>query len=68
MDGGYDEAKIRGGEVGRNELMAAKCSGKNVRFIPANMDHHKAHGKAQDRGLPVPTNSGGAAGEVFDHQ
>ena len=56
---------IGGGEVGRDELLAAKRSGKEVRFIPADMNHQKAREKAQKKGLPVPKSFGGAAGEVF---
>lgn len=56
---------IGGGEVGRDELMAAKRSGKEVRFIPADMNHQKAIEKAQKKGLPMPTRFGGAAGDVF---
>jgi len=59
---------IGGGEVGRDELMAAKRSGKKVRFIPADMNHQKAREKAQKKGLPVSTNFGGAAGEAFKHR
>ncbi len=56
---------IGGGEVARDELMTAKRSGKEVRFIPADMNHQKAREKAQKNGLPVPTSFGGVAGEVF---
>jgi hypothetical protein len=56
---------IGGGEVGRDELIAAKRSGKEVRFIPADMNHQKAREKAKIKGLPEPTNFGGAAAEVF---
>lgn len=59
---------IGGGEVGRDELLAAKHSGKEVRFIPADMNHQKAREKAQKKGLPAPTSFGGAAGEAFKHQ
>jgi hypothetical protein len=59
---------IGGGEVGRDELLAAKRSGKEVRFIPADMNHQKAREKAQKKGLPAPTSFGGAAGEVFKQQ
>lgn len=59
---------IGGGEVGRDELMAAKRSGKKVRFIPAEMNHQKAREKTQKKGLPAPTNFGGAAAEAFKHQ
>lgn len=59
---------IGGGEVGRDELLAAKRSGKQVRFIPADMNHQKARERAQKKGLPAPTSFGGAAGEVFKQQ
>jgi hypothetical protein len=59
---------IGGGEVGRDELITAKRLGKEVRFIPADMNHQKAREKAQKKGLPAPTNFGGAAGEAFKHQ
>jgi hypothetical protein len=56
---------IGGGEVGRDELLAAKRSGKEVSFIPADMNHQKAREKAQKKALPAPTSFGGAAGEAF---
>lgn len=56
---------IGGGEVARDELLAAKLLGKEVRFIPADMNHQKARENAQKKGLPVPRNFGGAADEVF---
>jgi hypothetical protein len=59
---------IGGGEVSRDELMAAKRSGKAVRFFPADMNHQKARDKAKKKGLPEPTDFGGAAGEAFKRQ
>ena len=56
---------IGGGEVGRDELLAAKRLEKEVRFFPADMNHQKAREKAQEKGLPEPTNFSGAASEVF---
>ena len=56
---------IGGGEVARDELITAKRFGKEVRFIPADMNHQKARKKAKKKGLPEPTNFGGAADEVF---
>ena len=56
---------IGGGEVGRDELLAAKRLEKEVRFFPADMNHQKAREKAQKKGLPEPTNFGGADDEVF---
>ncbi len=57
---------IGGGEVGRDELIAAKRSGKKVRFFPADMNHKKAREKARKKGVPEPKNFRGAAGEAFD--
>lgn len=57
---------IGGGDVARDEMIAAKRSGKEVRFIPADMNHEKARAKAHKKGLVVPANFGGSAGEVFN--
>ena len=59
---------IGGGEVGRDELMAAKRLGKKIRFIPADMNHQKVREKAFKKGVPAPTHFGGAAAEAFKHQ
>jgi hypothetical protein len=56
---------IGGGEVARDELIAAKRAGKDVRFIPADMNHAIARERALKRGEPVPTDFRGAAGAVF---
>ncbi len=56
---------IGGGEIGRDELIAAKRLGKKIRFFPADMNHQIACEKALKKGLPEPTDFGGAAGEVF---
>lgn len=48
---------IGGGEVARDELIAAKRSGKEAQFIPADMDHQKARKKGQ----PAPSDFHGAA-------
>ena len=56
---------IGGGEVGRDELMAARRSGKDVRFIPADMNHQRAREKASRKELPEPTDFAGAASELF---
>jgi hypothetical protein len=56
---------IGGGEVARDELIAAERLGKEVRFIPADMNHQRAREKAKKKGLPAPTNFSGAADEVF---
>ena len=56
---------IGGGEIGRDELLAAKRLEKEIRFFPADMNHQKAREEAQKKRLPEPTNFGGAAGEMF---
>jgi hypothetical protein len=56
---------IGGGEVARDELTAAKRAGKNVRFIPADMNHKIARDQALKRGQPPPKDFRGAAAAVF---
>jgi hypothetical protein len=52
---------IGGGEVARDEMIAAKRLGKQVRFIPADMNHEIAREKARKKGQPEPTDFRGAA-------
>jgi hypothetical protein len=52
---------IGGGEVARDELLAAQRSGKQVYFFPADMSHQKARETARRKGLPLPTDFHGAA-------
>jgi hypothetical protein len=56
---------IGGGEVARDELVAAKLLGKQVRFIAADMNHQKARESARKKKLPEPTDFRGAANAVF---
>jgi hypothetical protein len=56
---------IGGGEVARDELVSAKCLGKKVLFIAADMDHQKARESARKKKLPEPTNFRGAAHAAF---
>jgi hypothetical protein len=56
---------IGGGAVARDELLAARRMGKEVRFIAADMNHAKAREKAGKKGLPPPQDFRGAAHEVF---
>jgi hypothetical protein len=56
---------VGGGEVARDEMIAARRAGKTVRFIPADMDHEKARAKARKKGAPEPTDFRGAAGAAF---
>ena len=52
---------IGGGEIARDELLAARHAGKTVTFIAADMNHQTARDKAQKKGLPEPTGSTGSA-------
>lgn len=56
---------IGGGEVARDEVLAAKRLGRKVLFIPADMDHRKAIEKAATKGLPAPTEFQGAVHALF---
>lgn len=56
---------IGGGEVARDELLAAKQLGKPVTFIAADMNHVIAVRKAAHRGEPLPTEFGGAAAQAL---
>lgn len=56
---------IGGGEVARDELTAAKRSGKRVEFIPADMNHQLAREKAVKKGLAPPADFAGAAATLF---
>jgi threonine dehydratase len=51
---------IGGGEVGRDEFLAARAAGKDVRFIPADMNHAQAVDKARKRGSAAPADHAGA--------
>ena len=57
---------IGGGEVSRDEMIAANRSGKNVRFFPADMNHQIARQRAQKKSLPEPTDFRGKAGEALN--
>ena len=52
---------IGGGDVTRDEMLAARRAGKRVRFIPADMNHAIAREKAQKRGEREPTDFRGSA-------
>jgi hypothetical protein len=56
---------IGGGEVAREELLAARRAGREVRFVPADMDHEKAIETARKQGTPRPTDFRGAADRIF---
>jgi len=56
---------IGGGEVARDELIAARQAGKPVQFIPADMHHRIAREKALKNAQPVPTDFRGEAATLF---
>jgi len=58
---------IGGGEVARDELVAARSVGKDTMFIPADMNHRIAIEKAAKKGQTPPTDFRGAADAVFGH-
>ena len=58
---GTEFVAIGGGEVTRDEMLAARRAGKPVTFVPADMNHAIASEKARKRGDPPPTDFRGAA-------
>lgn len=56
---------IGGGEVARDELLAAQRSGTTIRFFPADMNHRSAQESARRKGLPPPKDFRGAAHLAF---
>jgi len=56
---------IGGGEVARDELIAARQAGKRVQFIPADMHHLIAREKALKNAQPVPTDFRGETATLF---
>jgi hypothetical protein len=50
-----------GGDVARDEMLAARKAGKPVTFIPADMNHEIAREKARKKGQPEPTDFRGSA-------
>ena len=58
---------IGGGDVARDELIAARRQGKVVVFIPADLDHRRALEKARRKSLPPPSEFAGTAKEALQH-
>jgi hypothetical protein len=56
---------IGGGEVARDELLAAREVGKPVLFLPADVNHARAREKARRQGLPPPGDFRGAAHQAW---
>jgi hypothetical protein len=57
-----------GGEIARDEMMAARASGKSVTFVPADMNHRIAIDKAKSRGQKTQAEFKGAAHALFVQQ
>lgn len=51
---------IGGGDVARDEMLAARKAGKPVTFFPADMNHKIAREKAQKKGQAEPTDFRGS--------
>ncbi|MEB3318306.1 MAG: hypothetical protein VKO39_09245 [Cyanobacteriota bacterium] len=56
---------IGGGEVARDEVLAAQQAGKLVVFIPADMNHAKAQRNARQAGKPAPRDFRGAVHQAL---
>ena len=56
---------IGGGDVARDEFMAARSLGKKTEFIPADMNHAIAKARAANNGEPPPTDFRGALGAAL---
>jgi hypothetical protein len=56
---------IGGGEIARDEMLAARAAHKHVTFIPADMNHRIARDKALAAGRPEPVDFRGAADIAF---
>jgi hypothetical protein len=61
VDIGTEFVAIGGGEVTRDEMLAARRAGKPVTFVPADMNHAIAREKARKREEPAPADFRGAA-------
>lgn len=56
---------VGGGDIARDEALAARAAGKPVYFIAADMNHEAAREKARRRGQPEPADFRGAAHEAL---
>ena len=57
---------IGGGDIARDEIVAARAMGKKVRYIAADMNHAAAIAKAREKRQPDPTDFRGALPPYFD--
>jgi hypothetical protein len=58
---------IGGGDVARDEWLAARQAGKPVAFFPAEMNHMIAREKARQQGKPLPTDFRGSLQPATEH-
>ena len=58
---------IGGGDVARDEMLAARRAGRQAVFIPADMNHQRARAKAKARGAAEPTDFRGSAHAALAH-
>lgn len=56
---------IGGGDIARDEMLAARAAGISVTFIPADLNHDLARAKAAERGDPPPGDYRGSAHEAL---
>ena len=61
VESGTSFVAIGGGDVTRDEMLAARQAGKPVIFIAADMNHQIAREKARKKGRPAPVDFKGAA-------
>jgi hypothetical protein len=61
VESGTSFVAIGGGDVTRDEMLAARQAGKPVTFIPADMNHKIAREKARKRGEAEPLDFRGSA-------
>ncbi len=56
---------VGGGEISRDELVAAREHGKTIEYYPAEVNHDWALRNARKKGVPPPNSFWGAVHEVF---
>lgn len=56
---------VGGGEISRDELLAAREQGKPIEYYPAEVNHDWVLERARNKGLPPPDSFWGAVHEVF---
>ena len=56
---------IGGGDIARDEMLAARRYGKSVTFVPADMNHRIAREKALKNNTPPPADFRGAAHDAL---